>query len=82
MPWRTRESGDCALDLLEKNFRRKLCVFDELARKREISSIDGSAGENPESSLGAVRSPSITRGRCEDQSEPDILALNAHFRDR
>ena len=41
MPRRTRESKDCALDLPEKNFRRKLCVFDELARKREVSSIDG-----------------------------------------
>ena len=41
MPQRTRESGDCALDLPEKNLQRKLCVFDELARKREVSSIDG-----------------------------------------
>ena len=40
MPRRTRKPGDCALDLPEKNFRRKLCVFDELARKREISPID------------------------------------------
>ena len=37
---RTRKPGDCAHNLLEKNFRRKLGVFDELARKREITPID------------------------------------------
>ena len=40
MPWRSGESEDCALNLPEKNFRRKLGVFDELARKREITPID------------------------------------------
>ena len=40
MPQRTRKAGDCALDLPEKNFRGKLRVFDELARKRESTPID------------------------------------------
>ena len=53
MPRRTRESGDCALDLPEKNIRRKLCVFDELARKREISSIDGLCRRKPGVVLGS-----------------------------
>ena len=37
---RTRETGDSALDFLEKNFRRKLCVFNELTRKRKIGFIN------------------------------------------
>ena len=40
MPRRTREPGNRALDFPEKNFRRKLRVLDELARKREITPID------------------------------------------
>ena len=40
MPRRTRETGNRALYFPEKNFRRKLRVLDELARKREITPID------------------------------------------
>ena len=40
MPRRTREPRNRALDFPEKNFPRKLRVLDELARKREITSID------------------------------------------
>ena len=39
MPRRTRESGNRTLDFPEKNFRRKLRVLDELARKREVAPI-------------------------------------------
>ena len=44
---RTRESGDSVLDLPEKKFRRKLCVFDELARKRKIGSINSLGRREP-----------------------------------
>ena len=53
MPRRTRESRDCALNLPEKKLWRKLCVFDELARKREISSIDGLCRRKPRVVLGS-----------------------------
>ena len=56
-------------------------MLDELARKREITPIDSLGRGKPESSLGAAWSPSITKGRCEAQSESDILALKAHFRE-
>ena len=44
MPQRTRETGDCALYFPEKNVRRKLSVFDELARKREVTPVDSFRG--------------------------------------
>ena len=40
MPRRTRETGNSALYFSEKSVRRKLSVFDELAREREITPID------------------------------------------
>ena len=39
MQRRTRETGNRALYFPEKNFRRKLRVLDELARKREVTPI-------------------------------------------
>ena len=57
MPRRTREPGDCALDLPEKNFRRKLRVFDELARKREITPIDSLGRRKTGVVLGSSSEP-------------------------
>ena len=52
MPLRTREPGDCALDLPEE-----LRVFDELARKREITPIDSLSRRKTGVVLGSSPEP-------------------------
>ena len=57
MPRRTGESRDCPLNLPVKNFRRKLGVFNELARKRDITPIDSLGRRKTGVVLGSCPEP-------------------------
>ena len=82
MTWKSGEIRDCTFYLMEKNLRRKLRLFDELAWKRKMCSIDSFSWRETGVVFGSSPEPKHHQREVGDPVGAAILALRADFRDQ